>query len=116
MLPYSLLLSHPLHPPPPNSSSSPHQVVYKQLEPPEDQPSPEKSSPGGANKNNVPSSSSPLPPPVPPPSSSTQDYGSTIDFFGAGSVMGEMGILKQKHCNATVECETAVQVRVGVGG
>ena len=34
-----------------------------------------------------------------------------VDFFGAGSVMGEMGILEHKQCNASVECETDVQVR-----
>ena len=33
-----------------------------------------------------------------------------VDFFGAGAVMGEMGILQQTSRCASVECETDVQV------
>lgn len=39
------------------------------------------------------------------------DEPSIVDFFGTGSVMGEMGVLEKMPCNATVECETDVQVR-----
>ena len=58
---------------------------------------------------------SPLPPMISsllndlPPSYPKMDQ-MIMDYFGAGSVMGEMGILENKTCNATVECETDVQV------
>ena len=32
-----------------------------------------------------------------------------VDFYGTGGVIGEMGILGQKQCNLSVECETDVQ-------
>ena len=35
-----------------------------------------------------------------------------VDFFGAGSIIGEMGILKKEVRNATVICETDVQVSI----
>ena len=56
--------------------------------------------------------------PLPPTTSSQFTHSllkldqTIVDYFGAGSVMGEMGILENKSCNATVECETDVQVRV----
>ena len=34
----------------------------------------------------------------------------TVDFFGTGSVLGEMGLLDERKRNASVESETAVQV------
>ena len=36
----------------------------------------------------------------------------TVDFFGAGTIIGEMGLLKKELCNATVICETDVQVSI----
>lgn len=33
-----------------------------------------------------------------------------VDFFGAGTIIGEMGLLKNEVRNATVICETDVQV------
>ena len=35
---------------------------------------------------------------------------SIVDFFGAGSVVGEMAVLKEDVRNASVICETDVQV------
>ena len=37
-----------------------------------------------------------------------------VDFFGAGAVMGEMGILQQTSRCASVECETDVQVHIPI--
>ncbi len=48
---------------------------------------------------------------LPPTQLCQADEPIIVDFFGTGCVMGEMGMLEKKICNATVECETDVQVR-----
>lgn len=37
------------------------------------------------------------------------DHHMTVDFYGTGSVIGEVGILGLTRCNLLVECETDVQ-------
>ena len=39
----------------------------------------------------------------------SHDHHMIVDFYGTGSVIGEMGILGLTKCNLLVECETDVQ-------
>ena len=39
----------------------------------------------------------------------SHDHHMTVDFYGTGSVIGEVGILGLTSCNLSVECETDVQ-------